>query len=155
MRFLDNLGPQIQRVLGAQIVKKASQSLPLGAANKVRKFSAGARTWRKIHLRLQVWNLSPIGGQIMRAAGCQSLSEKPEGVFRQSQPPNPLGLGASCYAVRNASRARVTGRVHTSIFRISVLFIKVTSCYKMIGFLRKTDSDTGDSEDRRIRKRRW
>ena len=42
-------------------------------------------TWQKTLLRLQVWNLSPIGGQIMRAAGCQSLSEKPKGVFRQSQ----------------------------------------------------------------------
>ena len=48
-------------------------------------FSAGACTWQKTLLRLQVWNLSPIGGQIMRAAGCQSLSEKPKGVFRQSQ----------------------------------------------------------------------
>ena len=40
-------------------------------------FSAGACTWQKTHLRLQVWNLSPTGGQIMHAAGCQSLSEKP------------------------------------------------------------------------------
>ena len=43
LRFLDNLGPQIQRDLGAQIVTNASQRLPLGAANKVRKiFRRGA-----------------------------------------------------------------------------------------------------------------
>ena len=41
-------------------------------------FSAGACTWQKTLL-------SPIGGQIVRAAGCQSLSEKPGGVFRQSR----------------------------------------------------------------------
>ena len=47
-------------------------------------FSAGACTWQKTLLRLQVWNLFPIGGQIMRAADCKPLSEKPKGVFRQS-----------------------------------------------------------------------
>ena len=47
--------------------------------------SAGACTWRNILYRLQVWNLSPGGGQIMRAAGCENLSESPEGVFRQSE----------------------------------------------------------------------
>ena len=43
-------------------------------------------TWQKTLLRLQVWNLSPIRGQIMRAADCQSLSEQPAGIFRQSPP---------------------------------------------------------------------
>ena len=50
---------------------------------KFEPFSAGACTWQKTHLRLQVWNLSPDGGQIMRAADCKSLSEKPAGFFRQ------------------------------------------------------------------------
>jgi len=34
-------------------------------------------------LRLQVWNLSFTKGQIMRAADCRYLAEKPEGIFRQ------------------------------------------------------------------------
>ena len=63
-------------------------------------FSAGACTWQKTLLRLQVWNLSPIGGQIMRAAGCQSLSEKPKGVFRQSQ---VLSLWLSTFYSSSAS----------------------------------------------------
>ena len=54
--------------------------------------SAGVRTWRNILYRLQVWNLSPDGGQIMRAADCKNLSESPEGVFRQSQQPSTGGL---------------------------------------------------------------
>ena len=54
---------------------------------KSRSFSAGACTWQKIHLRLQVWNLFAYGEQIMRAADCKKLAEKPEGVFRQAQSP--------------------------------------------------------------------
>jgi hypothetical protein len=34
-----------------------------------------------------VWNLSAFGRQIMRAADCKELAEKPEGVFRQAQKP--------------------------------------------------------------------
>ena len=43
--------------------------------------SAGACTWRNILYRLQVWNLSPTGGQIMHAADCKNLLESPEGGF--------------------------------------------------------------------------
>ena len=57
---------------------------------------AGACTWRNILYRLQVWNLSPIGGQIMRAADCKNLSESPEGVFRQSEAP-AFHRGLLCY----------------------------------------------------------
>jgi len=32
-----------------------------------------------------VWNLFAIGEQIMRAAGCKNLAEKPKGVFRHAQ----------------------------------------------------------------------
>ena len=59
----------------AQLVKKASQSLPPLAANRVQSVFC-----RGVYLAENT-----IGGQIMRAAGCQSLSEKPKGVFRQSQ----------------------------------------------------------------------
>ena len=48
-------------------------------------FSAGACTWQKILLRLQVWNLSAISRQMMRAADCKELAESPEGDFRQAQ----------------------------------------------------------------------
>ena len=57
---------------------------------KSKKFSAGARTWQKTLLRLQVWNLSPGGGQIMGAADCENLSENPKGVFRQLEEPRCL-----------------------------------------------------------------
>ena len=64
--------------------KKASQSLLRQQQIKSRSFSAGACTWQKIQLRLQVWNLFAYGEQIMRAADCKKLAEKPEGVFRQA-----------------------------------------------------------------------
>ena len=55
------------------------------AQNKVQIFSAGACTWQKILLRLQVWKLSAAGRQFMRAADCGKLAEKAEGLFRQAQ----------------------------------------------------------------------
>ena len=57
---------------GFQAVEKASQRF-------LRK--------QKILLRLQVWNLSAISRQMMRAADCKELAESPEGDFRQAQIP--------------------------------------------------------------------
>ncbi len=51
------------------------------AAKKLESFSAGACTWQKIPLRLQVWNLFACGEQIMRAAACKTLSKSPAGDF--------------------------------------------------------------------------
>ena len=65
--------------------QKASQSLRHKPQIRCKSFSAGACTWQKILLRLQVWNLSSEGGQIMRAADCKLLAESPKGVFRQTQ----------------------------------------------------------------------
>ncbi len=63
--------------------KTASQSSPLQRRIKSNPFSTGACTWAKILIRLQVWNLFAIGGQIMRAADCKNLSKSPNGDFRQ------------------------------------------------------------------------
>ena len=49
------------------------------AAKRIRSFSAGACTWQKIHLRLQVWNLFAYGEQIMRAADCKNWRKSPKG----------------------------------------------------------------------------
>ena len=68
-------------------VEKASQSLLRQQQIKSESFSAGACTWQKIHLRLQVWNLFAYGEQILRAAVCKNLSESPEGDFRQLERP--------------------------------------------------------------------
>ena len=75
-----------------QRIKKYSYFFTVGSKLTLKLCSAGARTWRNILYRLQVWNLSPVGGQIMRAADCENLSESPEGVFRQSQQPSTGGL---------------------------------------------------------------
>ncbi len=68
-----------------QRVKKASQSFPRQRKIKFKSFSTGACTSWKIHISLRVWNLDVIDGQIMLGSGCKSLSENPEGVFRQSK----------------------------------------------------------------------
>ena len=70
---------------GCQTVEKASQSFLRKQKIKLKTFSAGACTWQKILLRLQVWNLSAISRQMMRAADCKELAESPEGDFRQAQ----------------------------------------------------------------------
>ena len=59
------------------------------AEKKIYKFSAGMCAWRKIHLWLQVWNLLADGEQIMRAADCKKLEEKPDGIFLQRQAARP------------------------------------------------------------------
>ena len=62
--------------------KKASQSLLQKQQIKFKSFSAGARTWPKILLRLQVWNLFAYSEQIMRDAGCKKCRRKtPKGIF--------------------------------------------------------------------------
>ena len=83
-----------------QTVKKASQSSLRQQRKRFKLFSTAAHprvaslapsgqftfcTWAKTLLRLQVWNLFAYGEQIMRAADCKKLAEKPEGVFRQAQ----------------------------------------------------------------------
>ena len=75
-----------------QRIKKYSYFFTVGSKLTLKLCSAGARTWQKTLFRLQVWNLSPVGGQIMRAADCENLSKSPEGVFRQSQQPSTGGL---------------------------------------------------------------
>ena len=62
-------------------VEKASQSLLHSQQIKSKLFSAGACTWQKIHLRLQVWNLFAYGEQIMRAADCKNWRKSPKGFF--------------------------------------------------------------------------
>ena len=80
-------------MLSSQLVKKAFQNLQRLRKNHSNPFSAGACTWRKILLRLQVWNLFAIGEQILRAAACKNLSESPEGDFRQSEARRVLPAG--------------------------------------------------------------
>ena len=59
---------------------RASQSLPPVAAKKQKSFFAGARTWRKILLRMQVWNLSPPGTNSARA-DCKTAKKVPRDFF--------------------------------------------------------------------------
>ena len=42
----------------------------------MQSFSAGACTWPKILLRMQVWNLFAIGEQIMRVADCKFCQKR-------------------------------------------------------------------------------
>ncbi|MFR4355546.1 MAG: hypothetical protein ACLT21_12915 [Oscillospiraceae bacterium] len=44
-------------------------------------FFAGACTWQKILLSLQVWNLVAHGEQIMRAADCKPFVQKGQRPF--------------------------------------------------------------------------
>ena len=53
------------------------------AANKVKSIFDRGVYLAKILIRLQVWNLFAMGGQIMRAADCKKLSKSPMGDFRQ------------------------------------------------------------------------
>ena len=78
----------------AQTVKKASQSSLRKQRIKSKSFSAAACTWTKTPHRLQVWNLFAKGEQIMRAADCKILSEKPNGLFQYAQPPGKGGFFA-------------------------------------------------------------
>ncbi|MDY2557077.1 MAG: hypothetical protein SOW29_01820 [Candidatus Faecousia sp.] len=64
-----------------QTVKIASQSSLRQQRKESESFSAGACTWQKIQLRLQVWNLFAYGEQIMRAADCKNWRKSPKGFF--------------------------------------------------------------------------
>ena len=81
------------------LIKKRGFFPSVGSKVIQKPCSAGARTWRNILYRLQVWNLSPIGGQILRVADCINLSESPEGVFRQSEPRRRKSGGADVQAM--------------------------------------------------------
>jgi len=72
-----------------QTVETASQSFLRKQKKESKSFSAGACTWQKILLRLQVWELCANGAQGVRAADCKNLAESPEGDFRhaEQQPP--------------------------------------------------------------------
>jgi len=65
--------------------RKASQSFLRKQKKELKPFSAGACTWQKILLRLQVCELCANGAQGVRAADCKKLAESPEGDFRHTE----------------------------------------------------------------------
>jgi len=73
-----------------QTVEKASQSFLRKQKIKSKSFSAGACTWQKILLRLQVCELCAFGAQGVRAGDCKNLAESPEGDFRHAKS-RPMG----------------------------------------------------------------
>ena len=62
MQALRPAGTASAKAAGEGLIKKPRRVCRPWRQRKSKKFSAGACTWRKIHLRLQVWNLSPMGG---------------------------------------------------------------------------------------------
>ena len=76
----------------------------------MKSFSAGACTWQKIHIRLQVWNLFAEANKLCAQQTAILLSEKPEGVFRQSQKRLPnRAVSFSCQSgLRSSRNAAVT-----------------------------------------------
>ena len=58
----------------------------------MQSFSAGACTWPKILLRLQVWNLFAIGEQIMRAADCKFCQKRARPFFDSFVHPAGLSM---------------------------------------------------------------
>ena len=75
----------IDNKCGGVPLQKASQSLPPAGGKKLRSFFTATCAWGKIPLRLPVWNLSVMDGQIMRAADCKPFVGKTRRVFRQYQ----------------------------------------------------------------------
>ena len=73
-----NAAPALTRS-GVCIYLQSLAEFAATGGKKQKSFSAGACTWRKIQLRLQVWNLSR-RGQILRAQTA-SLSKKSPGLF--------------------------------------------------------------------------
>ncbi|MDY2558461.1 MAG: hypothetical protein SOW29_08970, partial [Candidatus Faecousia sp.] len=69
---------------GALLSEKPRRVRCVSSEKGSKSFSTAACTWAKTPLRLQVWNLFAYGEQIMRAADCKILAEKPEGVLRQA-----------------------------------------------------------------------
>ena len=84
-----------------QTVKRASQSSLRQQRKESESFSAGACTWQKIQLRLQVWNLFAYGEQIMRAADCKNWRKSPKGFFDKLIRPRNECPGAYCVAAFN------------------------------------------------------
>ena len=107
MQALRPAGTVSAKAAGEGLIKKPRRVCRPWRQRKSKNFSAGACTWRKILFRLQVWNLSPMGGQIMRAAGCQSLSEKPFGLFRQSQRKRQIAASFFVYSPTKSFRMGV------------------------------------------------
>ena len=56
--------------------------------------------WQKILLALQVWNLSAISGQIMRAAGCILFEKVASATFSKVSEPDRRYLSGSICAYR-------------------------------------------------------
>ena len=104
--------------LRLRLSKKLTQIFPRKRRTKFKTFCAGACTWHKILIRLQVWNLFGMDEQIMRAADCRKLAEKPEGVFRQAQAqrlssaPSPY----SAYMAVERYRSPESGSSTTMVF---------------------------------------
>ena len=65
--------------------KKCLAEFAAVAANKVKSIFDRGVYLGEILIRLQVWNLFAMGGQIMRAADCKNLSKSPVGDFRQPE----------------------------------------------------------------------
>ena len=64
------------RGCGSVCQKKPRRVCRPQAANEMESFFAGACTWQKILLSLQVWNLFAFSEQIMRAADCKPFVQK-------------------------------------------------------------------------------
>ena len=76
-----------------QCVKKPRRVSPPQRRNRVRSFSAGACTWWKILLRLQVCELCALGAQGVRAADCSPFVGKARRGFRQALTSRPAWPG--------------------------------------------------------------
>ena len=84
--FEQNEIPRTKYVRGIFIpVKKPRRACRPQAANKMESFFAGACTWQKILLSLQVWNLFAFSEQIMRAADCKPFVPKRALPFLEQQ----------------------------------------------------------------------
>ena len=80
MQALRPAGTASAKAAGERLVKKPRRVCRPWRQRKSKKFSAGACTWRKIHLRLQVWNLSPMGGDKLCAQQAAKVCrESPSG----------------------------------------------------------------------------
>ena len=92
--------------------KSASQSSPPQRRIKSNPFSTGACTWAKILIRLQVWNLFAMGGQIMRTADCKNLSKSPVGDFRQPEHRRSEATAAVRFVLRGVTRRALSPGNH-------------------------------------------
>ena len=104
-----------------RLSKKLTQIFPRKRKTKFKTFCVGACTWYKLLIRLQVWNLFGMDEQIMRAADCRKLAEKPEGVFRQAQCRTEFSVRHFAYSVlpnplnqKRSSKGFFTGSLYSS-----------------------------------------